>query len=119
MARYIDADVLHIQMQDLYEHHIEMHNFSADGAVADCLDLLDNAPTADVVEVKHGEWIPIVIQDGYYEPPYCDTIKCSECGALEDVSLHDAKYCHMCGAKMDGKDINVTTTRGNENGNKQ
>lgn len=80
---------------------------------------VDMLPTADVVEVKHGEWIPIVIQDGYYEPPYCDTIKCSECGALEDVSLHDAKYCHMCGAKMDGKDINVTTTRGNENVNKQ
>lgn len=51
MARYIDADLLHIQMEDLYEHHIEMKNFSADGAVADCLDLLDNVPTADVVEV--------------------------------------------------------------------
>ena len=38
-------------MEDLYEHHIEMKNFSADGAVADCLDLLDNVPTADVVEV--------------------------------------------------------------------
>ena len=74
---------------------------------------------ADYKEVKHGEWIPIVIQDNYLEPPYCDTIKCSECGAIEDVSLHDAKYCHMCGAKMDGKDINVTTTRGKENGDKQ
>ena len=51
MARYIDADKLHIQMEDLYEHHIEMKNFSADGAVADCLDLLDNTLTADVVEV--------------------------------------------------------------------
>jgi hypothetical protein len=51
MARYIDADVLHIKMEDLYEHHIEMKNFSADGAVADCLDLLEDTPTADVVEV--------------------------------------------------------------------
>lgn len=51
MARYIDADELHIKMEDLYEHHLEMNNFSADGAVADCLDLLDNTPTADVVEV--------------------------------------------------------------------
>jgi hypothetical protein len=50
MARYIDADVLHIRMEDLYEHHIEMKNFSADAAVADCLDLLDDTPTADVVE---------------------------------------------------------------------
>lgn len=51
MARYIDADLLHIKMEDLYEHHIEMRNYSADGAVADCLDMLDNTPTADVVEV--------------------------------------------------------------------
>lgn len=57
MARYIDADLLHIKMEDLYEHHIEMRNFSADGAVADCLDMLDNAPTADVVEAN--QWISV------------------------------------------------------------
>lgn len=51
MARYIDADKLYAEMEDLYEHHIEMRNFSADGAVADCLDILDKQPTADVVEV--------------------------------------------------------------------
>jgi hypothetical protein len=53
-------------------------------------------------EVKHGKWLPIVKQDNYLDPPYCDTIKCSECGEEADVSFHDAKYCYMCGAKMDG-----------------
>lgn len=63
---------------------------------------VDGNTTADVVEVKYGEWLPIVIQDNYLDPPYCDTIKCSECGETSDVSFHDAKYCYMCGAKMDG-----------------
>jgi hypothetical protein len=66
--------------------------------------IVENMPTADVEEVKHGEWLPIVIQDNYLEPPYCDTIKCSECGETADVSFHDAKYCYMCGAKMDRKE---------------
>ena len=51
MAKYIDADKLYAEMEDLYEHHIEMRNFSADGAVADCLDILAKQPIADVVEV--------------------------------------------------------------------
>jgi hypothetical protein len=100
MPRYIDADVLHIQMEDLYEHHIEMKNFSADGAVADCLDLLDNAPTADVVEVKHGEWI--------YNPETLSLNSGYTCSVCKDPMWHSHdvpqafKYCPNCGARMDG-----------------
>ena len=84
MARYVDIDKARIYVSDFV------------------CEQLEKIPTADVVEVKHGKWLPIVIQDSYLEPPYCDTIKCSECGATADVSFHDAKYCYMCGAKMDG-----------------
>lgn len=100
MARYIDADVLHIQMEDLYEHHIEMHNFSADGAVADCLDLLDNAPTADVVEVKHGEWMELkeLFYDEEFHSEY--PMKCYKCSECDRVILNKEPYCN-CGAKMD------------------
>ena len=76
MVRYIDADKLYAEMEDLYEHHIEMRNFSADGAVADCLDILAKQPTADVVEVvrckdcKHydGQKCKEIyyVMDGYY-----------------------------------------------------
>jgi hypothetical protein len=63
---------------------------------------LDYVPTADVAEVKHGEWKPIVTQDSYLEPPYCDTCKCSVCEYEIDVSETVYKYCPNCGAKMDG-----------------
>ena len=55
-------------------------------------------PTADVAEVKHGEWIKRsfivfddVIKEGYH---------CSVCRTTWDV---DTKHCPYCGAKMDGE----------------
>lgn len=60
--------------------------------------MIDLMPTADVVEVKHGEWT-------YDEQNEC--FVCSECGlsALNNyrgLSV-DSEYCPHCGAKMDGK----------------
>ena len=55
MARYIDADALKQEMEKLYEHHLEMCNYSADGAVADCIEFLDNAPTIDAAP----QWISV------------------------------------------------------------
>jgi hypothetical protein len=57
-------------------------------------------PTADVVEVRHGEWGDTGIEDldliysGY---------KCSECGEI--VCGTAFPYCPYCGAKMDGKEV--------------
>ena len=56
---------------------------------------------ADVVQVVHGRWLPVV--------SYNNTYKCSECGrllvditdGLKMVAKH-YPYCH-CGAKMDGE----------------
>jgi hypothetical protein len=89
MARYVDVD----KAKEIFHNKTGGSSFDS---------FIDDAPTADVVEVRHGKWLPIVIQDNYLEPPYCDTIKCSECGQEADVSFHDAKYCFECGAKMDG-----------------
>lgn len=57
-------------------------------------------PTADVVEVKHGQWIYNV---KYYS--------CSICAGKRFNLLlgTDAEYCPYCGAKMDG-----TKERGGE-----
>jgi hypothetical protein len=95
MARYIDAE-------EFFEGFC-IYAIGQDKNFIKAVEtVLEDTPTADVVEVKHGEWIPIVKQDNYLEPPYCDSIKCSECGQEADVSFHDAKYCFECGAIMDG-----------------
>ena len=55
--------------------------------------LLRTFPTADVEEVKHGEWERI-IRNGKPRG-----IQCSLCG--KQLHFHE-NYCPRCGAKMDG-----------------
>lgn len=86
---------------------------------ANCLSIIGGAPAADVVEVRHGEWI----EDGYHNIPCL----CSCCGAeapytstFEETFGYDweenlcptgyeetreyirTPFCSNCGAKMDG-----------------
>lgn len=54
-------------------------------------DYVNEIPAADVVDVRHGEWINGVT--GY---------TCSVCDKQEPTKRF--LYCPNCGAKMDGKD---------------
>lgn len=86
---------------------------------------VDEKTTADIVEVKHGYW-----KDRFGDKYDNHLYECSVCGKKALYKLYkdellttkleqDLTYgCPYCLAIMDGKDINVTTTRGNENGNK-
>ena len=90
MSRYIDAD----KLLKGYEDHelISTH-------------LIWNAPTADVVEVRHGEWIYGESEEGH------DGYRCSECGEFipweydeYDIDfIKKVHYCPNCGARMDGE----------------
>jgi hypothetical protein len=81
----------------------------------DLVDVFAEIPSADVAEVKHGEWVWVVETHG--DPMYgVDEdfgYQCSEChmwadewGVESDIyeepptRLH---YCPNCGAKMDGE----------------
>jgi rubrerythrin len=67
------------------------------------VNCIKRQPTADVEEVRHGRWLPIIERSSYLDPPYYDTGKCSSCGYVVDVSEMNHKYCPECGAKMDGE----------------
>ena len=60
--------------------------------------LLDTIPAADVVGVRHGQYI----STGFDEL-YCEFGDCSICGANMP---RGSDYCPNCGAKMDGGDDN-------------
>ena len=108
MARYIDVELL---LQDISESVVftvrDAKTSPELRGARKILDRIENAPTADVVEVKHGEW-QREIDDFDWE-----YIKCSVCG--EELYPPDnddtfdilPKYCQDCGAKMDGKEQNV------------
>lgn len=55
MADLIDRQALIDRLNPLYEHHLQMGNYAADGAVADCIEIVTETPA---VEPK-GEWISV------------------------------------------------------------
>ena len=59
--------------------------------------LINETPTADVVEVLHGEWIPT---GG--ETLFLREFRCNRCKSRQ---LGNTKYCPNCGAKMDRKKV--------------
>ena len=58
-------------------------------------------PTADVVEVRHGKWVPSLHHYGLY---MCSECRCSDekCQPVFDRK-NSWKSCPNCGATMDGK----------------
>lgn len=67
---------------------------------SECRASIIYAPAADVVEVVHGEWLP-VSDDDQYEGEY----HCSRCNAEEFIPDRSPfpPYCWQCGARMDGE----------------
>ena len=63
--------------------------------------LVETAPAADVVEVRHGKWVPSLHHYGLY---MCSECRCSDekCQPVFDRK-NSWKSCPNCGATMDGK----------------
>lgn len=77
MSRYIDADAL--KQKWIFR--------GQDGKAYQYV--IDSMPTADVVDVVHGEW----------KWTGSNNLRCSECGDIAPTSYN---YCPNCGARMDG-----------------
>ena len=96
MPRYIDVERLNLY-DDLFMSEDTINKSGVYVRYRAVENLIKNAPTADVTEVKHGKW---VLKNGY--------ITCSECGCepyvlarrIDFDNLHH--YCPDCGAKMNG-----------------
>lgn len=78
MARYIDA----VKSAEAISEKLKI-------PLDDLVDVFAEIPTADVTEVKHGEWQRQ--KNGFY-------FVCSVCGK---AAATKGNYCHSCGAKMD------------------
>lgn len=57
------------------------------------MNIIQNAPAADVVEVRHGKW-----------SKRGNEKTCSECRFIYYSNNDEWNFCPNCGAKMDGKD---------------
>ena len=70
-----------------------------------CTQDINSIPAADVVEVKHGRWSDLSVENSTGP-----LFKCSECSHLHNPNRNDLKlkrvklkplYCDACGARMD------------------
>ena len=122
MARYIDADILIEALTEEFEFEATLctkkENMWFKRGINCAIRNVDRIPTADVEEVKHGEWI----EDGYSDCPCV----CSYCGEeaqyisrfeetfdydweenLQSTGYEEIReyirtpYCPNCGTKMD------------------
>lgn len=112
MARYIDADegkkrlfsyydcVNELTSKDNY-HGETLMSYEVADMIEDCIE---NTPTADVQEVRHGRWISEIVkkpdwigkEQSYYQP--------NSCSICHTGLRERTNFCPNCGAKMDGKE---------------
>lgn len=102
---YIDRDLL---LQDIGESVVFTVRDSATSpelrGARKIVDRIKNAPTADVVEVKRGEWgrTQFVGKSGFYN---LRDVICSKCKTISTFVYGEKtpmNYCPNCGAIMNG-----------------
>lgn len=115
MARYKDIDAIIEQMNgstaETWGKGLGRSWWSHSVMLKDnIVQLMKDAPEADVVEVRHGEWMRVDTKQ-YADGSYSSTFSCSLCHRVvrvchehyydENKSVKNMyPYCH-CGAKMD------------------
>ena len=109
MPRYIDAEKLKLSIIGLREGAIRNKQEVQVWALNACEFMVETAGTADVEEVKHGEWEEVTTN--FIDDLAFDTVasmRCSKCERYHNEVYHygnptkKAHYCPFCGARMDG-----------------
>ncbi len=100
MPRYIDAEPI---LQKYAAEINKSEKYTAyECGLDDAYFYVNNAPTADVQEVKHAHWN--INEAGYYECSNCESLMPYDgIGVLkpEYATYWECDYCRVCGAKMD------------------
>ena len=102
MARHIDAEKLKCSI-DSETDSIFDWDMTIEELYYNLCKLIDDEPTADVQEVKHGHWIP------ERDPDEGNRIQCYHCSVCDDDfhyigAFVATKFCPNCGARMDGEE---------------
>ncbi len=109
MAEYIEREAVIKEInrqKNIARSSFPKRNF----CVSDVLTCIYTAPTADVVEVRHGVWVDYA--DRFWKRIGRMDLRCSLCGDRASNFVGGTEdwwdnckpnYCPNCGAMMDGK----------------
>lgn len=105
MAEYIDRNYIgkaYIDLCKALSQKSKICPGANEPTVKDVFALVMHAPVADVVEVRHGRWIPEACESVSKRNRLIEyrVYSCSICGRSN--GRVKKKYCPNCGAKMDG-----------------
>ena len=93
MNKYINVEVA----KEYLRHNSFDNPYFRSQACQQASDALDTVPAADVMEVRHGQWV-----NEHQEGLGSFSAECSLCGKRTLAYFHYF-YCPNCGAKMDGE----------------
>ena len=96
MIEYVNRDAIKTRLESWQK--IIKDKYGIEDEYVRCLDnaifIVEDVPTADVVEQKHGQWIHRTGNDN----------ECSNCGfQYYDAKYRFYNYCPNCCARMDGE----------------
>ena len=105
MAEYIEREALRNSVESIDWYRVYKGKLTAGAPNTEnalykansIYAVIDNAPAADVAEVRHGRWIAS-------HDEFCT---CSLCKYPVYAAWNATNYCPNCGAKMDGGDGNI------------
>jgi hypothetical protein len=99
VKRYIDVNKIIKKYEEAAaDSYNRKHSPASWSEAYDCIIAdLDEEPTADIQEIKHGKWVPhnVIIRS-----MNAKNYDCSECG---EATSRCTPYCPYCGSRMDGE----------------
>lgn len=100
MPRYIDAEKLLKKMGERYNNFLRLEGYYEHFTMGygEATETVENEPTADVQEVKHGKWLRV----SEFQKSW--TRVCSVCGNRSYMIRKVYPYCPNCSAKMEKSD---------------
>ena len=104
MKEYIERAAALDICQKEYEERLRMADYCGDTVAWNIGGAIKNIPAAEVVEVRHGRWIPEACKSVSKRNRLIEyrVYSCSICGRSN--GRVEKKYCPNCGARMDKED---------------
>lgn len=100
MVKYIEIDRAIETALLLLEEGEDEQTLAYNAALVTFVKNMENQPSADVAEVRHGRWIEA---DDFYESGVCSVCKWNS-GELHGICVKEWHYCPNCGASMQGEE---------------